>query len=192
MSTVSIKASQRVPGRSAARTMRTQGVVPGVFYSKSDTPVHVAIPALSLRPVVYTSKARMISLEIEGARTVNCVLQDVTFDPITDAITHVDFLGVKPGEKIVVSMPLHLEGTAEGVKRGGALDHTIHRVHARVDPHTMPEHLVVDISGLTIGGSIHVGDIAIEGVDIIDRAENVIVSCYQPRVAASQQGGDKK
>lgn len=192
MSTVTIKASQRVPGRSAARTMRTQGIVPGVYYSKSDAPVHVAIPALSLRPVVYTSKARMISLEIEGGKTVNCVLQDVTFDPITDAITHVDFLGVKPGEKIVVSMPLHLEGTAEGVKRGGALDHTIHRVHARVDPHTMPEHLVVDISHLNIGGAIHVGDIKIEGVEIIDRAENVIVSCYQPRVSAAQQGGDKK
>jgi large subunit ribosomal protein L25 len=172
--------------------MRTQGIVPGVYYSKSDAPVHVAIPALSLRPVVYTSKARMISLEIEGGKTVNCVLQDVTFDPITDAITHVDFLGVKPGEKIVVGMPLHLEGTAEGVKRGGALDHTIHRVHARVDPHTMPEHLVVDITHLNIGGAIHVGDIKIEGVEIIDRAENVIVSCYQPRVSAAQQGGDKK
>lgn len=192
MSTVTIKASQRTPGRSNARTLRTQDLVPGVFYSKNDKPVHLAVPRLSLRPVVFTAKARMIQLEVEGSAAVNCVLQDVTFDPISDKVVHVDFLGVRPGEKIVVVMPLHLEGTAEGVKRGGALEHILHRVHALVDPHTMPEHLVVDISSLGIGGAIHVKDIAIEGVEIIDRAENVIVSCYQPRVAAVAQGSDKK
>jgi large subunit ribosomal protein L25 len=185
MSTIVIAAAKRTPGRSAARTLRTQGHVPGVYYAKGKDPIHFSVPALSLRSVVYTAEAKMVRLEVEGSPAVDCILKDVTFDPVTDRITHIDFQGVALGEKVAVEIPVHLVGTAEGIKFGGVIEHVTHKIHAKADPHNMPEHIDVDVTNLNIGQSIHISDLNIPALVITDKPDLVVVACSAPRVASS-------
>lgn len=182
MSTIVLSASKRAPGRSTARTLRTEGHVPGVYYANGAEPVHFSVPALNLRNVVYTAAAKLVRLEVEGHPAMDCVLKDVTFDPVTDKILHLDFHGVKPGEQVILEMAIHLTGSAEGIKFGGVVDHVLHRTKVRVAPHEMPEQINVDISNLNVGSALHVKDIDIPGLQILNRPDAIVVTCLAPKV----------
>lgn len=190
MSSILINAIQRQPGRKNAKAARREGLVPGVYYAKNQDPVHFSIPTLTLRPVVYTAEAKMVRLDVGNGQTLDCVLKDVTFDPITDAILHIDFQGVAVGERITVEIPLHLVGSAEGAKFGGLIEHTMHKLHVKVDPHDMPEHIDVDITPLKVGQSLHVSDLDLPGMEVLDRVDAVIVACVAPKGAAAEAAGE--
>lgn len=183
MSSIVIKASKRQPGRKEAKEGRRQGLVPGVYYAKNQDPVHFTVPTLVIRPVIFTSEAKLVRLTVGEDGALDCILKDVTFDPVTDAIVHVDFHGVSAGEKIVVDIPVHLVGNAEGIKFGGLLEHNMHKLSVRVDPHSMPEHINVDVTDLKVGMSIHVSELVLPGLELLDRPETVVVACVAPKVA---------
>lgn len=186
MSDITLKASKRTPGKSEAKALRRAGSIPGVYYAKNQDPVHFSVPALSLRDVVYTAEAKVINLQVEGAGSKQAILKDVTFDPVSDSILHIDLLGIAAGQKMIVEIPLHLTGNAVGVRNGGVLEHVLHKAHVKVDPTKMPEHVDIDVSNLEIGQSIHIGDLSIPGVEFQDRAEAVIVACIPPKTAAAE------
>ena len=64
-------------------------------------------------------------------------------------------------DKVRVEVPVRLVGTAVGVKEGGLLDFPMHSIEIECLPHQIPEHLDIDITALTIGHSIHVGEIPV-------------------------------
>jgi large subunit ribosomal protein L25 len=184
MSEIILKASKREPGKNIAKALRRDGNIPGVYYAKNQDPIHFFLPTLSLRPVIYTAEAKMLSLVVEGSAPKKAILKDVTFDPITDKILHIDLLGVSAGEKLNVEIPLHLVGSSIGVREGGVIDHVMHKAHCIVDPTKMPEHIDVDISALGIGASVQISDISAPGVEFTDRPDAVIVTCAAPKVAS--------
>lgn len=182
MSDITIKASKRVPGKSEARALRSNGIIPGVYYAKDQEPIHFSVPALDLRDVVYTAEAKVINLQVDGAGSKTAILKDVTFDPISDSILHIDLLGITAGQSMQMDIPLHLTGNAAGVRAGGVLEHVMHKAHVKVDPTKMPEHIDVDITNLEIGAAIHVSELSVAGVEFLDRPEAVVVSCHAPKV----------
>lgn len=191
MSAIILKAQTREPGTKTAKALRAQGIVPGVYYAKGQDPIHFSVNALTLRPVVYTAEATMIKLNIEG-KEHNCVLKATSFDPVTDKLLHIDFLGVLAGESLKMEIPLHIIGTAVGVREGGVLEQTIHKVHAMVDPTAMPEHIDIDVTNLKLNSAIHISDVNVPGIKITDRPENVIVACHLPKVVAAEEETTKK
>lgn len=183
MSDILLKASSRQPGKSEAKALRRDGNVPGVYYAKDQDPIHFTVPRLSLRDVVYTAEAKVVNLEVEGLGKKAAILKDVSFDPITDDILHVDLLGISAGQMITVEIPLHLTGSSVGVRNGGVLEQVMMKAHVKVDPTKMPEHIDVDVTELDINSAIHIGDLKTEGVEFEDREEAVIVTCVPPKVA---------
>ncbi|MBI2794575.1 MAG: 50S ribosomal protein L25 [Ignavibacteria bacterium] len=181
MSQIVLKAKQRQAGRSASKQLRREGKVPGVYYSNSHDPIHFSVDTLDLRSIVYTAEAKVVSLQFDDDKGLPCILKDVTFDPITDKIIHLDFLGVSAGQKITVEIPIHLIGTSAGVRDGGIVEHVMHKAHVLVDPLKMPEHIDVDITNLQINSSIHIEDISVEGVEFEEKPEAVIVTCTPPK-----------
>lgn len=181
MSQIVLQAESRVPGQSGAKLLRSNERVPGVFYAKGQDPVHFSVSYLALRPVVHTAKAKTVNLQVDGKHML-CILKDVSFDPLTDKILHVDMLGVKPGEKILVKIPLHVSGLAQGVREGGTLEHMMHKANVRVDPTEMPEVIEVDVTSLGRGAAIHVSDLNVPGVEFLDRPAAIVVACHAPKV----------
>ena len=187
MSQIILAADTRVPGQNASKELRRNDRIPGVYYAKGQDPIHFSVPKLALRPVVYTAEAKTVRLEIDGKGLI-CILKDVTFDPVTDKVLHIDLLGVAAGEKIAIEIPLHIVGQAIGVTRdGGSLEHVMHKAHVRVDPTTMPEHIDIDVTNLAKGSAIHISDLDIPGVEFTGRPDALIVACHAAKVPTAEE-----
>jgi large subunit ribosomal protein L25 len=191
MSQIVLQADSRVPGQSVAKLLRSNERVPGVYYAKGQDPVHFSVPYLALRPVVHTAKAKTVKLEVDG-KDMLCILKDVTFDPLTDKILHVDMLGVKPGQVIQVKIPLHVTGLAQGVREGGTLEHVLHKANVKVDPTQMPEVIEIDVTSLLRGAAIHVSDLNVPGVEFLDRPTAIVVACHAPKVVEKAEVTETK
>ncbi len=190
MSDIVLTAESRIPGKKIAKQLRTNDRVPGVYYGNNAEPVHFSVPTLSLRPVVYTSKAKVISLEVDGKKGVPCILKDVSFDPITDSIVHFDLLAVAAGHKIQVEIPLHLTGQAVGVRNGGVLEQVLYKARVMADPTKMPERIDVDITSLDVNQSIHISHLSIAGIEFLEKGESVVVTCVPHRAAGGESATD--
>lgn len=183
MEKTTLKASERKQfNKSAVRKIRKEGKVPGVFYSKHNPPLHIDVVDTSINPLVFTSKTHLISLEIEGQEERECIIKDIQFDPVTDKVIHFDLLGLTKGEKIILEVPVQLVGTPVGVKEGGVIQHVMHKLEVECLPRNIPEHIVVDVSALKLGDSIHIGDLQIEEVEFVDPKESLIVQVTHPKV----------
>ncbi len=183
MEKVSLKASERKDkSKPARKKSRNSGNVPGVFYSRHDEPIAIDVSEKALHPLVFTSKTHLIALEIEGRDELECIIKDVQFDPVTDKVIHFDLLGLTRGEKIQLEIPVQLKGTPIGIKEGGVLQHTLHKLDIECLPKDIPEHLEIDISGLKLGDSIHIGELSFEGIEILNSEDSLVVSVTHPKI----------
>ncbi len=184
MATMNLTAQKRDDlGNSTTKTARKKGNIPGVFYIKNSPAIAISVKDTALNPFVYTSEVRIINLQIEGVeKAQNCILKDVQFDAVSDKPIHFDLLGISENETIKVEVPIKLVGAPAGVRDGGIVQHTLHSLEVECLPADIPSHIDVEISGLMIGDSIHVGDLKIENVEIHGAPGATIVAVVPPAV----------
>lgn len=183
MEKVTLEANERKSiSKSSRSDLRKNGRVPGIFYSKHSDPIPVDVLERSINPLVFTSKTHLISLNLEGREELDCIIRDVQFDPVTDRVVHFDLLGLTTGEKLQLEIPVQLKGTAAGIKEGGVLQHFLHKLDIECLPKDIPEHIEVDISALMIGDSIHVKDISLPDIEILNSEESMIVMVSHQKV----------
>ena len=170
-------------GGSTALQLRNEGRVPGVVYGHGEPSIPFHVKALDLRPLIYTQETHTVQLQLAGeAQPIRCILREVQFHPVTDRISHVDFIMLHAGEKIRIDVPVMLHGTPIGVRDGGVMDFTLHKLTIQVLPDAIPQHIDVDVTGLKIGQSIHVSDLPAHPGYTIDLDEHaVIVSIAAPK-----------
>lgn len=165
----------------ARKKLRKEGRVPGVFYSKRVNTISIDVSERAIHPLVYTTKANLISLKIKGHDDYECVIKDVQFDPVTDQITHFDLLGITRGEKIEIEIPVQLSGSAIGVKEGGLLQQILHKLNVECLPRHIPEFLEIDVSELAIGDSIQARNLNFENVTILNPEDSIVVTVGHPK-----------
>jgi large subunit ribosomal protein L25 len=183
MSEISVQASKRtLSTKGAVNQSRKAGNVPGVFYSKGVEPIAITLPESSLKPLVYTSETHLVNLKVED-QELKAILKSIQFHPVTDRIIHVDFQGISADQPIELEVPVALEGQAKGVKEGGIIQHSLHKLRVSCLPANIPEHITINISELSLGHAVHVKDLTIEGVTFLHPEEAIIVSVVIPRAA---------
>jgi large subunit ribosomal protein L25 len=183
MEKVRLKAAERKEtAKPARKKIRNLGRVPGVFYSRHTSPINIDVIEKELHPLVFTSKTHLISLNIEGREEQDCIIKDVQFDPVTDRVIHFDLLGLTKGEKIQLEVPVQLKGSAVGIKEGGILQHALHKLEVECLPKDIPEHIEINISSLAVGDSIHVEDLTIENLEILNSKDSLIVSITHAKI----------
>ncbi len=183
METVTLEANERKDTSKASRNrLRREGRVPGVFYSRHSDTIPVDVLEKKIHPLVYTAKAHLISLKIQGQEELECIIKDIQFDPVTDEIIHFDLLGLTRGEKIQLEVPVQLLGNPIGVKEGGLLQHILHKLEVECLPRHIPEHIAIEISELTIGDSVHVSDLSVENVILLNSGDAIVVAVGHQKV----------
>lgn len=183
MEKVVIEAQKRETINKTSRsTLRKEGKVPAIYYSKHHDPLPVQFAERAIHPLVFTSKTSLISLNVEGHEELDCIIKDVQFDPVTEKIVHIDLLGLKKGEKIQIEVPVQLVGNPIGIKEGGILQHTLHKVEIECLPADIPEHLEIDVVNLKLGQAIHAGDLKFDNFVILNSPESIIASVTHPKV----------
>jgi large subunit ribosomal protein L25 len=183
---ITLKAKIReYKGRSAANAARRSGKVPGVFYLGTEKNIPIEVEALDLRHLIYTSETHIVDLQLSDGSKETAVLREVQFDPITDRVVHFDLIGVVRGQKMKFEVPVVLEGSAQGVRDGGILTQTLHKLEVECTPKDLPEHISVDVTDMKLGDSMLVGDIVIAGVEILTHGAQPLVILAHPRGEAA-------
>lgn len=168
-------------GKNAMRRLRLQGVIPGIFYGQRYKATAISINQKDLERAV-SSKRRLVNLNIEGVGNYEVIFREIQRDPASEKIQHIDLLGITRGEKIITTVPVRLVGTPIGVKEGGILEFVRRNLRIECFPKDMPDEIVVEVSSLPIGESIHVEDISVENVTILNNPKGAIAAVIPPTV----------
>lgn len=180
---VTLKAEKRDLAQKA-ETIRKAGNIPAIYYGKKEAPTPVSIPLVDFLKVwKEAGESSVVSLETPDD-TVECLIHDVDFDPVTGKPLHADFYVFEKGHKVEVEVPLEFEGVSPAVKDlGGSLMKVLHVLKIEAMPRDLPHNLVIDISGLTdFQSQIVAGDIKLpNGVELKENPEEVVALVSAPR-----------
>jgi large subunit ribosomal protein L25 len=198
MKSIAINGSLRTEiGKKATKSVRKADAVPCVLYGAqkdangNQVATHFTLTNDELRNLVYTPHIYVVDLTIDG-KTVNAIMKDIQFHPVTDAILHVDFLQINEENPIVMEVPVQLEGLAEGVKAGGKLALQTRKLKVKALYNLIPERLVVNVTNLGLGKTIKVGELNYEGLTLLNAKEAVVCAVKLTRAARGAQAAAGK
>lgn len=187
MEQVFIKADTRnATGKGIARKLRREGRIPAVLYGRNVDPVSITVSTKDWEKITRHMKRNVIlDMEITGGKGVEnrpVMVKEVQKDGLGVNVMHIDFLQVSMERTVEVEVPIHLKGKSKGEILGGIID--IHLRSARVEclPTQIPEEIVIDITELDIGDSVHVSDISLPGVKMMEQGGTAILSVIPPTV----------
>ena len=171
-------------GKGGARKARAAGRIPAVLYGHGQEPVPVTIQArefdLALRG--HRGGNPIVNLAVGGGE-YTALIRAVQYDPLTHDVLHLDFQHISLTETIEVKVAVHLTGLPIGVKDGGGILETILRdIEVRCLPTAIPAAIEVDVSHLNIGDSVHVREVTVPNVTILNDGDETIATVVPPTV----------
>ena len=178
-------------GKGAARAMRRSGRVPGIIYGDKREPVLISLEPRELarvldRPGVF---ATLVDLSVDGT-THRTLPRDIQYHPISDAPLHVDFMRVAAGAQVTVTVPVAFinHERSVGLRRGGILNIVSHGIEMICSVDNIPERVVVDLDGLDIGDSIHIGAVEMpEGARPLIRQRDFTIASIAASSAVKEE-----
>lgn len=183
MSEIVLNADVRTATGKKSKILRAAGKIPGVFYAHGEENIAIEVPATTLAPLVFTHETHIVQLTLNDGTVKKCILRDVQFDPVSDQPVHFDLQGVRENEKLMIEIPVALTGGIPvGVRAGGMLQHIIHRLKVSCFPRDIPEKIEINVGELAINQFVHVKDLALPNVTILENAEASVVGVLPPTV----------
>ena len=186
MKTITIEGQLRTEhGKSATRQLRSQDLVPGVIYGGAQE-INFSAPAKAFKSLVYTPNFQLADVTVDG-KTYRCILKDLQFDKVSDALIHVDLLELVEDKKVVASIPLKFAGIASGVRAGGRLVPKMKTLKVKTYPKHLREQIEVNVEALEIGGNLRVQDVKDENYEILNSPRIPIVSVVTTRALRQEE-----
>jgi large subunit ribosomal protein L25 len=177
-------------GRNAVSRVRARGAIPAVIYGGKDVTTNLEVDKRDIENILARAVGENILVQLEindGQKTTSrlSLIQEVQHHPVRGEIIHVDFHAVSMNEEIDAEVVLEPEGEPVGVKTfGGLLQQSMRLLPIRCLPQNLPEIIVVDVSGLNIGDTLHVRDIKLPpGVTAVPDEELTVFLVSEPTVA---------
>jgi large subunit ribosomal protein L25 len=146
-------------GSRAARRMRAKGLVPAVVYGHKEATLAIALPLDDVAKAIRHG-VRVVDLQADG-KVEKALIRDVQWDHLGKDLIHVDFARVAADERVVVTVPIEIRGTAPGVSQGGVVDQPMHTLAVECLAISVPDSIRVQVNELQLGGTIHVKDLAL-------------------------------
>lgn len=171
-------------GKNVSRRLRVAGQVPATLYGGGQSPVTSSVAKRELAALIRRhGRSKIINLNLDGT-SVPVKIKSLQLDPVRDTVIHADFMRVDMTEVTSFTVPLRIQGEAEGVKTAdGVLDVVLHSLEIRCLPGELPETIDVDVTSLGVGTHISVGDLKLAaGIQVVTDSEAVIATCISPRV----------
>lgn len=173
-------------GKGAARRARRDGLVPAVLYGHGTDPKHLLLPNLELAAILRANGTNaVIDLDIDGTSQL-ALTKQVDVHPVRNYIEHVDLLIVRRGEKVVVEVPILIEGESGP---GTLLIQDASYIELEAEAMNIPENIVVSVEGLPAVTNINAGDLELpEGSTLVSAEDTLVVSVNEAQQAAEPEG----
>jgi large subunit ribosomal protein L25 len=187
MEQVLIKADTRnSTGKGVARKLRAAGRIPAVLYGTNVEPVSITISAREWENITRHMKRNVIiDMEIQGGAAIDkrpVMVKEIQRDGLGTNIMHIDFFQVSMEQTVEVEVPIHLTGKSKGEVLGGIVDVHLRSIRVECLPNQIPEDITLDVTELDVGDSIHISDISLPGVKLVEHGEIAILSIIPPTV----------
>ena len=158
-------------GKGASRRARVAGLVPAVIYGHGEKPVHITLPARELGVALKESNV-LLNIDIDGKAELT-LPKSIVRHPLKQILEHIDLVLVRRGEKVVVSVPVHLEGKHDP---DGILETQHNSIEVEAEATAIPKFLTLDIEGMAAGTSKHASDVVLPaGIILVSPANTIIV-----------------
>jgi large subunit ribosomal protein L25 len=190
MAEVTLEVTRReATGKEVAKKLRRDGKVPAVVYGGHREPVAITVDRKSVSELIQKSEHGIRSvflLRMAGSdQQRHAMIKELTIDPVSRKMLHIDFVRVVMDEVIKVTIPVHVTGTARGVKEGGLLDFQVRELHVECLPNAIPDSIDVDVTPLEGHDYFRIKDLKLpEGVKVLDDPERVVVGVTHAKVEA--------
>ena len=167
-------------GSAHSRRLRRQGLIPGVLYGNGKKPHAISVPERELRRVL-TGPAGLhaiLDVVLEGQKATHAsILKDFQQHPIRGTLEHVDLQEVRLDRPIHATVAVQLVGEPAGAKEGGVLSQVQREINVEALPMEIPEHIEIDVSGMAIGDTLRLADLAAQdGVTYLDDPEETVLA----------------
>ncbi len=180
MKSITIEGQLRTDsGKKATRQLRSQKQVPGVIYGGSQE-INFSAPATAFKDIIYTPDFMLAEVKIDG-KSYRCILKDIQFHKVTDALLHVDFLELVEDKKVIATLPLKFIGVPAGVKAGGKLVTKMKSLKVKAFPKYLKEHIDVNIDKLELNENVRVEDVIMDNMEVLNSPRIPIASVTMTR-----------
>jgi len=189
---------RKTRGKEAARKLRRQNQMPAVFYGPHSDPVELAVDVQELEKVLRQTTSENIFLDLRmesngnwDTRTV--ILKELQVHPVKRVFYHADFYEIPMDKEMSFQIPIHCVNTPIGVGKGGILEQIVREITVTCLPSKLVDRLDLDVSGLDVGGSLHVRDIPMpEGIRTAMNGDQTVALVAVPVVKAEKAEGEEE
>jgi len=173
-------------GKEIAKRLRRAGAVPAILYGGTKTETVSLDPKAVLRMIHgHEGTTQLLTLTFEG-ETGNgarlAIIRELQFDPVSDALLHVDLQEVSADRAITVRVAVRPVGEAAGVRdQKGILNLVLHELEVSCLPTAIPHRIDADVSALMIGNVLTVRElVAPAGVRILNDPGQAVATVAPP------------
>lgn len=192
MATATLTARPRSDfGKNAMRRLRKQGFVPAVIYGHGDKPQALLVSAHDLERLLSSIVAgsTILDVQVEGEGAQQALIREVQYHPGKPQILHLDLFHVHAGEKLHLELPIRIHGSPVGVRdNGGVMQQVLHTLSIECLPRHIPEAFDLHVDDLDVGQAVHVSDVSLPNVKVLNDPDLVICTVTPPTVAALPEG----
>lgn len=146
--------------KSGAKKTRNSGRIPAVIYGHNE-PLNLSVDEKEFtKKFDKISENTIITINV-GKKSYSVLVKDFQDDILTSKIKHIDFFEIEKGKTLKTNIPIHIEGTAKGVREGGVLEQRLHELEVECLPKDIPESVTIDVTDLENGDAVHVEDVKV-------------------------------
>ncbi|BCP54658.1 50S ribosomal protein L25 [Kaistia sp. 32K] len=180
-------------GKGAARASRREGKIPAVIYGNKQAPLAIELDHKTIFMKLHGGGflTTIATINVDGQK-ITVIPRDYALDPVTDQPIHIDFLRVSAGSTLHVQIPVQFinEEQSPGLKRGGVLNIVRHDIDATVPADAIPDHIVVDLTGLDLNDSVHISAVKLPAgvTPIVSERDFTIATIAAPAGLKSEEG----
>lgn len=172
-------------GKNASHRLRSQGYIPAVMYSHGKSESLKVLQKDFLKIFRgHVSESTLLDITITNRqedKQHQVFIKEYQMNPVTDEVTHLDLFKITEGEKIHTNVPVVISGTSKGVRGGGILEFVERELEIECLPNEIPEKIIIDVTNLEIGNSIHIGDLPKSGsLRFLADDDRVVVTILVP------------
>ena len=187
--------TRKKTGNGPARVLRREGQIPAILYGPDTEPCMISIGTRDMEDIIKEGSVghAIFNLMIDGKDAKTAMIKALQTHPVSRDILHIDFYAVDMARKVKVNVPIVTTGQSVGVEMGGMLQIIRRDLEVYCLPNAIPGEIIIDITDLDVGNSIHVGDIALEGdVEIPHDVNFTILTILAPKKAEEEEAGEEE
>jgi large subunit ribosomal protein L25 len=167
-------------GKNDARRARREGLVPVTIYGGEGEAVSAMAQLRDLAAILRSDAGHnsIFTVDVEGVGASEVMFHDRQIDPVRSRLVHADLKRLVKGQKIEVTVPIHLIGDPFGVREEeGVLEQLVREIEIRCDPRNIPDAINLDVTNLKAHEVLHVSDIPVdENIEILDDPETAVAT----------------